>query len=210
MTADANAIAQEVDLEFKVLDRMERERDKVIQLTNNLNFLQSSVLGTIATSLGLTGKKSDVFATNQISIVSAALSGGLSVASMLEQRGGWRPGKAQPNELGAAFGRDSHKLSPVTVRYLNMVAPDSPTKLSRREVLKKYWKESHVLSVNIDRESTVERLLAQGSANHWWSETIHLINNRITMLFDLRAVMRSSNVGFGELLNAIDRDRVAS
>lgn len=210
MTADANVIGQEVDLEFKAVDRMERERDKIIQLTNNVNFLQSSVLGTTATSLGLTGKTSCIFATNQISIVLAALSGGLSLSTMLEQRGGWRPGKAEPNALGVAFGKNSHKLSPVTVRYLNMVAPDSPTNLSRREVLLKYWKESKVLSVNMNRESTVERLLAQGSAHHWWSETIHLINNRITMLFDLRAVMRSSNVGFGELLKAVDRDRVAS
>jgi hypothetical protein len=211
MTADANVIGQEVDLEFKVLDRMERERAKIIQLTNNANFLQQSVLGLVATSLGLAGTNADVLATNRISIISAGVSSGLALASMLEQRGGWRPGIAKPNALGAAFGKYTEKnLSPVTIRFLNMVAPDSPTNLSRRAVLIKYWKESHVLSVNIKRESTVQKLCAEGNAHRWWSETIHLIGNRITMLFDLRAVMRSSNVGFEELLKAVDRDRVAS
>jgi hypothetical protein len=210
MTADANVIGQEVDLEFKVLDRMERERDKIIQLTNNANFLQQSVLGTVATSLGLRGTNADVLATNRIGIISAGVSSGLGLATMLEQRGGWRPGKAKPNALGAAFGKDSHKLSPLTIRYLNTVAPNSPTNLSRREALIKYWKESNVLSVNIKRESAVQKLTAEGHAHRWWSETIHLINNRITMLFDLRAVMRSSNVGFEELLKAVDSDRAAS
>lgn len=204
MTADANVIGQEVDLEFKVLDRMERQRDKIIQLTNNANFLQQSVLGTLANSLGLAGTPPDVLAANKIVIISSGVSSGLALTSMLEQRGGWRPGKAKPNALGAAFGKDSHKLSPVSIRYLNMVAPNSPTNLSRREVLIKYWKESKAFSVNIKREAAVQKLIAEGNAHHWWSETIHLINNRITMLFDLRAVMRSSNVGFNELLRAID------
>lgn len=203
MTADANVIGQELDHEFKIMDRMERERDKIIQLTNNANFLQSGILGLVATSLGLVGTPEAVLATNRISIVSASLSSGLALTSMLEQRGGWRPDKAKPNALGAAFGKD-YKFSPVTIRYLNSVAPDSPTSLSRREVLIKYWKESKVLSANIKRDSVIQKLSAEGNAHHWWSETIHLIDNRITMLFDLRAVMRSSNAAFGELLKAVD------
>ena len=203
MTADANVVGQEIDHEFKILDRMERERDKVIQLTNNANFLQGSVLGIIATSLGLTGTPENVVSTNKISIITASLSSGLAGVSMLEQRGGWRPDKAKPNALAAAFGKD-YKFSPVTVRYLSSVAPDSATNLSRRGELLKYWKESKLMSVNVKRDSTVQKLTAEGKAHHWWSETIHLIDNRVTMLFDLRAVMRSSNIGFNELLKALD------
>jgi hypothetical protein len=205
MTADANVIGQEIDREFKVLDRMERQRDKIIQLTNNINFFQQSTIGFVATSLGLIGTNGDVLATNRISIVSAAVSSALALATMLEQRGGTRPDKAKPNALGAAFKKETeYKLSPITIRYLNAVEPDSQTNLTRREVLIKYWKESKVLSVNIKKDSTVQKLCVEGNAHRWWSETIHLINNRITMLFDLRAVMRSSNVAFGELLKSVD------
>lgn len=205
ISADANVIGQEVDLEFKILDRMERQRDKIVQWTNNVNFLQQCTIGFIATSLGLAGTDGDVLATNRISIVSAATSSGLALLTMLEQRGGWRPGKAKPNALGAVFNKESEqKLSPVTVKYLNTVEPGSPTNLSRKEVLIKYWKESKVLSVNINKDSTVQKLCVDGKAHRWWSETIHLIDNRITMLFDLRAVIRSSNIAFGELLKAVD------
>ncbi|MBX9693231.1 MAG: hypothetical protein K2Z81_12655, partial [Cyanobacteria bacterium] len=75
---------------------------------------------------------------------------------------------------------------------------------SRREELIKYWKESKVLNVDIKRDSVVQKLSAEGKSHHWWCETIKLINNRITMLFDLRAVLRSSSVGFDELLKAVD------
>ncbi len=205
MTADANVIGQEVEVEFKVLDRMERQRDKIVQLTNNVNFLQQSTFGFIATALGEGGTDAEVLATNKISIVTAAVGSLLALLTMLEQHGGWRPGKAKPNALGVAFRKDyEDKFSPVTIKYLNTVAPGAPTNLSRREVLIKYWKESKVLSVNIKRDSTVQKLCVEGNAHHWWSETIHLINNRITMLFDLRAVMRSSNIALGELLKAVD------
>jgi hypothetical protein len=203
---DADVVGHEIDQEFKVLDRMERHRDRVVQLTNNVNFLQGSIFGPVATSLGLAGTDADVLATNYISIISAAISTGLAAVTMLEQHGGLRPGKAQTNALVAAFGKDSQhiRLSPVTIRYLNTVAPNSPTNLSRREVLIKYWKESKVLNVNIKRDSNVQKLSVEGEAHRWWSETINLINNRVTMLTDLRAVLRSSNVGFDELLKAVD------
>lgn len=203
---DADIVGQEIDVEFKVLDRMERQRDRAVQLTNNVNFLQGGILGEIATSLGLAGTDADVLATNYISIISAAISTGLAAVSLVEQHGGLRPGKAEPNVLGAAFGKNSEhiNLSPVTIRYLNTVAPDSSTNLSRREILIKYWKESKVLNVNIKRDATVQKLSAEGKAHHQWCETINLINNRIYMLFDLRAVLRSSNIGFDDLLKAVD------
>ncbi len=203
---DADLVGHEIDVEFKVLDRMERCRDKVVQFTNNVNFLQGGVLGQVATSLGLTGRPENVLATNYIAIITSAISVGLGATTMLEQRGGWRPGKAKPNTLNAAFGKNSEhiNLSPLTVRFLNTAEPDSQTNLSRRELLMKYWKESKVLNVNLNRESTMQKLSADGKAHHWWSENINLINNRLTMLTDLRAVLRSCNVGFDELLRSVD------
>lgn len=206
MISDADVVGHQIEVELKALDRMERQRDRVVQLTNSVNFLQGGILGQVATSLGLVGKPKDILATNYIVITSSAISTGLAALSMLEQHGGWRRGKAQPNALGAAFGKNSQhvNLSPVTVQYLNSVAPDSQTNLSRRETLVKYWKESKVLSVNVKRDSAVQKLSAEGKEHHWWSETIKMVNNRLTMLFDLRAVLRSSNVGFYELLKSVD------
>jgi hypothetical protein len=185
---------------------MVRQRDRAIQLTNNVNFLQLGILGVVSDSLGLSASSQNVLAGSHINIISGYMINGLALASILEQHGGLRPGKAEPNVLGAAFGKGSRhiNLSPVMIRYLNTVAPVSQTNLSRREELIKYWKESKVLNVNIKRDSAVQKLSVEGKAHHWWCETINLINNRITMLFDLRAVLRSSSIGFDELLKAVD------
>lgn len=206
MLTDADVVGDQIDVEFKALDRMERRRDKVVQLTNNVNFLQGGILGQIATSLGLTGRPQDILATNYIVITTSAVSTGMAALALVEQHGGWRIGKAKPNTIGAVFGKNSEhiSLSPTTVGYLNSVPADSRLNLSRREMLIKYWKESKILSVNVKRDTMVQKLSAEGKAHHWWSETIKLMNNRLTMLFDLRAVMRSSNVGFYELLKAVD------
>ncbi|MBX9952934.1 MAG: hypothetical protein K2Y39_27420 [Candidatus Obscuribacterales bacterium] len=208
MITDANEVGYEIDAEFKALDRMERRRDRIVQMTNNINFLQGGVLGQVANCLGLTGKPKAILATNYIVITTSAIGTGLAAASMLEQHGGWRIGKSKPNAIGVAFGKNSEhiNLSPITSRYLNTVAPISKTNLTRREELVKYWKESKVLSINVNRDAAIQKLSAEGKAHHWWSETIKMMNNRLTMLFDLRAVMRSSNVGFSELLKAVDGD----
>ncbi len=206
MNADADVIGHEIDLEYEVMDRMVRQRDRVIQLTNNVNFLQLGVLGVVSDSLGLSSSSQNVLAGTHINIISGYMINGLTLATILEQRGGLRPGNAEPNVLGAAFGKSSQQinLSPIMIRYLNAAPPVSSANLSRREGLIKYWKESKVLNVNIKRDSVVQKLSASGKAHHWWSETINLINNRITMLSDLRAVMRSSSKGFDELLKAVD------
>ena len=206
LISDADIVGHEIDEELKAMNRMERMRDRAVQITDSVNFLQGGVLGQIATALGLTNRPENAVAGNYIVIASSAIGTGLAALSMLEQHGGWRGGKVKPNALVAAFGKNSPKvnLSPITVRYLDSVAPDSKQNLSRREMLVKYWKESKVLSVNVKRDSEIQKLSAEGKSHHWWSETIKLINNRITMLYDLRAVMRSSNVGFYELLKSVD------
>ena len=90
------------------------------------------------------------------------------------------------------------------VKFLDSPAPRSTTNLSRREELVKYWQESKVLNVNLDKPTAVDKLVADGKGHHRLSETINLINNRISMLYDLKAVIRSCNSGFDELLRCVD------
>ncbi|MBX9721332.1 MAG: hypothetical protein K2X81_08060, partial [Candidatus Obscuribacterales bacterium] len=204
--ANSNILGHEILLESQIRDRMNRQRDMAIQLTNVANFYQLGILGIVSDSMGLSSKSNYVLYADRINIVSGYLIASLALTSVLEGRGGFRPGKAQPNALSAAFGKQSDyvKLSPLMVRYLNSVSPISQTSLSRREELVKYWKEAKVLNVNVGRNSVVEKLSAEGKAHHWWSETTKLISNRITMLYDLRAVLRTSTVGFDELIKSLD------
>lgn len=204
--ADSNILGHQIVIETQVRDRMERQKDKMVQLANIANFYQLGILGVISDSMGLSSNSKNVLNADRVNIVSGYLIASFALASVAASHGGFRPGKAEPNGLGAAFGKDSAyvKLSPLMVRYLGGASPLSKTNLSRREELVKYWKETKVLNVNINRESAVEALSAEGKAHRQWCETIKLINNRVAMLYDLRAVLRTSNQGFDELLKSLD------
>lgn len=203
---DSDKIGRQSMLESQALNRMVRRQQDAITLTNNLNFYQLGILGIISDSMGLSSYAKTVLDANRINIISGYLIVGLTGASILERQGFWGRSKVQPNALGAAFGKSSSsfKLTPVMDRYLNAVPPISPISKTRREQLIGYWKQCKVLNVNVNRQSTMEKLSAEGKAHHFFSETIKLVNNRVTMLNDLRAVLRTSSQGFGELIGALN------
>lgn len=205
-SANSNLIGHEILIESQILAKMNREKDRAIQFTNLANFYQLGILGIVSDSMGLSSNSKYVLYADRINIVSGYLIASLALASVLEGHGGFRSGKVQPNLLGSAFGKStaSARLSPLMLRYLNEVSPISQTQRSRREELVNYWREAKILNVDIRKDSVVERLSAEGKAHHWWSETTKLISNRITMLYDLRATLNSSNVGFDELLKSLD------
>ncbi len=204
--ADAGVISYEILKESQVVDRMSRQRDLAIQLTNILNFYQIGILGVTSDSMGLSKNKNVVLAGNRLNIVSGYLISCLALTALVERHGGLRPEKASPNALSTAFGAKSEyvNLSPLMVNYLNTVSPISVSQLTRREELIRYWSESKILTMSVKKESNIEKLSAEGKKHHWWDENIKLIHNRIAMLYDLRGTLRSSNVGFDQLLRAID------
>ena len=205
-TVDADTIGREIVTESQVMNRMIRQRDKVIQLTNIMNFYQIGILGVTSNALGLSSHHEAVLAGHRINIVSGYMVSCLALTALAERHGGWRPDKAQPNLLGSMFGIKSEQvsLSPIMTRYLDSPEPNCGSNSTFRQELLKYWREAKILNVNTKRTSMDEQLSAEGKEHHWWNETINLMNNRIFMLYDLKAVMRSSNENFDKLLSAID------
>ncbi len=201
-----DSVSHQILKEQQVMDRMIRTRDMIIQMTNILNFYQIGLLGVTADSLGLSKNDQYVLDGNRINIISGLMVSCLAVTALLERHGGYRPSKAEPNGLAAVFGQKSEykSLSPLMVRYLNSPSPTVPEAGSRREALIQYWKSTKVLGVNVNKNSNVEKLSAEGRAHHWWSETIKLIHNRITMLYSLRATLRTSIIEFDALLETLD------
>lgn len=205
-SANANLLTHEIVVETQVVSQLAKYRDMAIQYTNIANFYQIGILGIISDGLGLCSKSKYVLYGDRLNLVSGGLILGLALGTIVESHGGVRLSKATPSLLNNAFGRTSNvsNLSPLMVKFLDSKAPRSSTNLTRRNELVKYWKESKLLNVNVERPSTVDKLCAEGRGHNWLSETINLINNRITMLYDLRAVLRSSNAGFDEVLRAVD------
>jgi hypothetical protein len=206
VNADANMIGYEVIKEVQTYNRMNRQKDLAVQLTNVANFYQLGILGITASSLGLSAKHYLRRDGNYVNIVSGYMIAGLALASIIEsQHGFWRPGKAPPNVLASAFGGRAYtpSLSPMMLAYLDAPDPKTGSKQSRTQELVQYWKDAKVLRVNPKNERIVEKLSAQGEAHSQLDETMKLISSRIAMLFDLRFMARTSTSGFDQLLQSI-------
>lgn len=201
-------IDKEIVVERQVVDKLTRKRDFILAATNNANFLQLSILSIIIDGpLEESHNNNTVYHGNVLNIVSGLTVGALAGLTILEQKGGTRPNKAPTNMLGQTLGLeppDTEKLPPLLWTYLNSVSPDSTKNLTRRQQLIEYWRSRKVLSINIQKPKTVERVSALGPHHHKSSETIKLINSRITMLFDLRAMVDLLNTGLVQLLEALE------
>ena len=205
-TRDGNLLAHQILVESQVLNKMIRQRDQIVQLTNIANFYQIGILGAISNCLGLSNSAGNVLASNRINIVSGIMIGCFALATVAEKRGGLRPdGKPQANPIGGVFNRQSEgiPLSPVLVAYLDSRSLYG-SEMTRRQELVKYWTEARILNVDVKKPSVVARLSAEEKSRQWWSETITLISNRVTMLYDLRATLRTFNSTLDASLNALD------
>lgn len=211
---DETRAAAQLDLqiatETSARDRVARARDLAISMTNNANFFQINVLGLISDGpLGLSADPKLNLYGNRLNIVSGYMVGGLTAAAVVERHGGLRSTQAQPNLLSSAFGlknSSNFQLSPSLLKFLQAVAPTSSDGRTRMEELVEYWKVSKILSCDVQRQSTREKLSANGPSHHYWSENIKLMTNRIRMLYDLKAVVSLMNYGLSELLQAVDAD----
>ncbi len=209
---EARKTVDDIDLqiatETTAKSRLERKRDLALNLTNNANFFQIGILGIINFGpLALSGDPKLNLYGNRINIVSGYLSGALTAATLVEQHGGIRLTKAEPNALGAAFEiqtANDYKFSSTISKFLNAVSPTSLDGLSRKEELIRYWKATKVISVNVEKQSMQEKLAACGPSHHYWSETIKLLTNRVRMLYDLKAVTDQIDLGLSDLLRAIE------
>jgi hypothetical protein len=199
---------REIVVERQALDKLSRQRDNAVAMTNSANFLQLGILSIIIDGpLEETRSRPRILNGNRLNIVSGFTVGGLAAISLAEQRGGIRHRRPDPNLLGQTLGLDcpeDERLPSYLWTYLNSASPNVLDGATRRERLIRYWQSAKVLPVNIQKQSTMEQISAFGPRYRQWCESIKLINARITMLFDLRAIVDLLNTGLVELLQAID------
>ena len=198
---------KEIAIEQQVLDKLTRQRDMAIAIANNANFFQLNTLTYLTDGvLGLSDVKYHQLYADRLNEVSGFMVGGFALLSVFCQHGGLRTSKAPQNMLGSAFGlnnsAEATKLSPLILTYFNSISPESTSGMTRRSELTSYWKHAHLLSTNMEKKSSIERLAANGRAHHFWSENIKTLTNRIYALYDLRAQIDTMDVGLADLLRA--------
>lgn len=204
----AAKLDKEIAIEQHALDKLTRKRDLAVAMTNNLNFLQLNILSIIIDGpLEESRHKNRILDGNRLNIVSGLTVGGLALLTLLEQRGETRSSIPPPNLLGQALGFDTssdEKLPPMLWTYLNSVPADSPNGLTRRERLIEYWKTTKVLAININKPTVAKQVSVTDSQHCRRCETIKLIQSRVTMLFDMRAMIDLLDAALVDLLQALD------
>lgn len=204
--ATSSNLEIEIARESQALNRMIRARDLAITVTNNANFFQSYILGIVLYGpLGLSASHHNAIYADRLKIISGFITVGLGVASLLERRGGIRFSEVSANMLGPCFNLNSkvqQKYYPLVWNFLNSISPGSPNAISRREELISYWQNAGFFKLNLKRQSTIQKLSAMGMSHSRVSESINLISMRISMLYDLRAVVNLMNIGLSDLLRA--------
>lgn len=193
----------EIARESQARERLVRNRDMAVSMTNNANFFQLGILSCIIDGpLGLSGSKLKDLYSNRLNIVSGMMVGGFALASVLEQPGGIRMQKTPPNMLGSFFNLSPQNqgISPLISSYLNSSSPIAQTSMTRKEELFNYWKHAKIVSANVNKRSTQEVLAASGPSHHFWSETIRTLTDRIYVLYDMRAIIDTMDEGLADLM----------
>lgn len=204
----ASKFDREIIIEQHALDKLANNRDSLVALTNDANFFQLGILSILIDGpLGETANKTRELNANRLNIVSGFMVGGLAAIAFAEQKGWIRNDKAEPNLLGQSLGLDApaaERLPPMLWSYLNSVSPLYENGVTRRQQLLQYWQTEKVLPINVKKTSTIEKVSVLGPHHSKWCETIKLINSRIIMLWDLRALCDVLNAGLVELLESLD------
>jgi hypothetical protein len=199
---------REITFEQQAVDKLTRQRDFNVAVITNANFLQLGILSMIIDGpLEESHQSGRVLAGNELNVVSGGLVGALAILAFWELKGGTRHSQPEPNMLGQPLGLDppaDEKIPSLMWTYLNSVSPTSQHGLTRREQLIEYWKTAKVIPINISKQSTIEQVSAFGPSHRRRRETIRLINSRVIMLYDLRAMIDLLNSGLVDLLQALD------
>lgn len=202
-----DVIDGELSYEYDVLGSVTRGRNYSVAITNNVNFYQLNILSPIINGpLGLSGNKRWVRASNILNIVSGLAVGSLAGMTVLEQHGGKRPLPVYPNMIGQCLGLappGQYRFSPVVWKFINEVPPNSTNGRTRVQQMMVGWKQAKTIYVNMDKESTREKVAAYGPAHTKHSESIKLIKNRLNMLYDVDGIVGLMNRGLDELLLSV-------
>ncbi len=202
-------IETEIARENQCLNRISRARDRAILLTNNLNFFQGYILGTILYGpLGLSSSDASHRASDRLKIIAGFNSIGLGTLSLLEHKLASRLDSVpRPSMLSACFNRNSPALngfSPQVLQYLNTRVSDESNAKSWKEELHNYWGETKLLAGNYENKRQIDRVCALGAKRLMLPESRNLVSDRVSMLYDLRGVVETMDISLSQLLRGVD------
>jgi hypothetical protein len=210
---DAASVEAEAHREQTIL-QAQREtlisrRDRSIEINNATNFIASGTLNTVGSALGFTSKIPP-FPGNLNQMLSGVVAAAMSTYSLKQARGGEIRGQGKSTVIAELFGRpcDERTAYPESVwRFMHGKSLEDPNR-ARVQLLEDLWIKRHHLEKHGSRREALKLDLVCGIANSKKCMTIDDLNDQITMIGDIDAIVSLMSHHLRDLLSMIDSDIV--
>lgn len=208
---DAESVEAEAHRETGYLEAQREslvsKRDRDIELNNATNFIASGTLNTVGSVLGFSPNFAP-FPGNLNQMLSGVVATAMSTYSLKQSKGGKTRGQGQPTIIAELFGRpcDDRTSYPESVwRFLHGKSPDHPEN-SRAEMLEQRWIMRKHLEKHGSHRESLKLDLISGMAKDKKCMTLDDLNDQITMIADIDAVVSLLSHHLRDLLRMIDSD----
>ena len=205
-SVQAEALREEGLLEAQ-RETLINKRDRNIQINNATNFMASGTLNTIGSALGFSNSLPP-FPGNFNQMLSGVVAATMSMYSLKQAEGGKIHGEGQPTLIAELFGRpcDDRTAYPESVwRFLHGKSLEDSSK-TRAQLLEERWIKRHHLEKHGSRREILKLDLVCGLVSTKKYMTLDDLNDQITMIGDIDAVVALMNHHLRDLLSLIDSD----
>jgi hypothetical protein len=197
-------IDYEIEQNKSVRSGLEEKRDHAQNLINIASFVTSGASGVMSSALQF--KSSTANIGNAIGIAGGGASVALSIVGLRKQAGGRQSLEESPRMLAAFFGRPPRaeerivsEYPEVVWKYLNSDAPDH--RVSRKEELIEKWRrEGYIEGGGSGGSQRPNSEAAMGEFSHLRMLSIDEMNDRNSMLRDIRAQVSLMKQNLSEIL----------
>jgi hypothetical protein len=198
----------EIAASHVALDSLTSKSEMTTNLFNTFNFMQGGILG--ATSKAINFKYGYPHASKEVSEVGFGIGAGLPGVRMLLPNLWSRQIDGPPNSLTVILN-ESYKPNDAEKSYLwkflTSPIPGSPNKLTRREILIKHWEA--FAKLNSADERLIKRLSANPTAEEKLRESIRVISQRLSLLYDLKSHVEEFDASLYELHKVITMNLIS-
>lgn len=194
----SDSLDESIDDTYDAIDKQVRKVNRRVELANIINFTTFGVLFNIAAADRLQKK----FArSNVLTFAGGSLSAGIGAVAVGLSYTGASIDRGRPNPLADIFGLDkaSVRLPELVSKYIE-ATPTGKTQ-SRKDALLALWKSE--FGVKESRAS--QQILAADSPKRHYA-SLHLLNQRLALLFSLNALAEQFDTELLALLRAIESD----
>jgi hypothetical protein len=184
---------------------LESRRDRAIRLNNITNFTSGGALAMIGSSIQIGGGNAISNAGNVLEVGAGALSTGISTYALKQSSGERRSAGADPNMLARLFNLPTTKDRDIPTpiwNYLNEPIPGGQG-VSRRDLLIERWVRLGRIPPPTSKAGQRRAALLAGTVAQTHEVTIDLLDNRVSMLNDMRAVIGSMSRELLEIMRVM-------